>query len=109
MIPKNKTAYNYFDDGKISKTRMSRVWITDIKPFEKVEDFLIIKWENETKNHPNLFAEKTDFFIKGKIEDTNEFLIFVRTTDNGWFSFNNNMWDGRLDVSNKLTEQLNEA
>jgi len=109
MIPKNKTSYNYFDDGKISKSRMSKIWITDIKPFDNVENFLITKWENEVINNPDLFAKETDFFVKGKIENSNEYLIFVRTTNNGWFSFNNSMWDGRLDIDGKLTEQLNEA
>ncbi len=40
-IPEIGKTYNCFDDGKISKSRMYQVTITEIIPFEKADNKLL--------------------------------------------------------------------
>lgn len=55
-----------------------------------------------------VYAEKTDFFIKGDLQLGSEIqkIIFVRTINNndGWFSMG--WWAGRLDIDGSLNAQL---
>ena len=107
MIPKVNKEYIYFDDGKINKSRKEKVLITDVVRFNKIDNETLLKWKEEVKSNDNLFAKETDYFVKAKILDNNQELIFVRTNNDGWFSFNNYMWDGRLDINGSLNAVLN--
>ena len=46
-IPEIGKTYNCFDDGKISRSRMYQVTITEIVPFEDADDELLELWEEE--------------------------------------------------------------
>lgn len=107
-IPKVNENYNYFDDGKISPSRKDEVTITEVVEFNKIDKETLKDWEQEVKDYHWLYKKTTDYFIKGKLKDAEEDVVFVRTIkNNGWFSLG---WlAGRLDIDGSLTERLNEA
>lgn len=99
--------YNYFDDGKIKPSRRSKVVITDVIPFDKIDLETLNNWKLEVEECDWLFAKKTDFFVKADLKLSNdniEKIIFVRTIDNGWFSLG--WWSGRLDIDGSLNAYL---
>ena len=98
-LPEIGKTYNCFDDGKIRKSRMYQVKITEIISFEKADNELLELWKEEGEPNYWLF-EKTDYFIKFK---SNEFKyepngVFARTKDGGWFGLGNLWNSGRLDI-----------
>ena len=95
--------YFYFDDGKIRESRRSKVLITDIIPFDQIDNETKQIWKDEVEQCKDwgLYDETTDFFIKGSLQEENQELIFVRSKG-GWFSFGNYMYDGRLDHDGSL-------
>ena len=109
MVELNKV-YNYFDDGKINKSRRLFVTITDIIPFDKIDKQILSLWKKDVENCYWLYAKTTDFFIKGNLQISKnniQEVFFVRTiNDNncGWFSIG--CWAGRLDVDGSLINSL---
>ena len=106
-LPEIGKTYNCFDDGKISKSRMYQVTITEIIPFEKADNELLQLWKEEGLPSYWLF-EKTDYFIKFT---SNEFKdepngVFARTKNGGWFGLGNFWNSGRLDIDGSLTYSL---
>lgn len=104
----NKT-YDYFDDGKIKKSRIIPVTITEIIPFDNIDNGILSLWQEEVKECDWLYAKGTDYFIKGSLHldnGKNEDVYFVRTInrDDGWFSIG--FWGGRLDVDGSLANLL---
>ena len=96
-------SYNVFDDGKISKSRLYQVKVTEIVPFNEIDDNTLEQWKNEVNDCDWLYANETDFFIKtwnGADTET-----FVRTKNNGWFS-TGFMCSGRLDFDGSLVNLL---
>lgn len=112
-LPEINKTYNYFDDGKIRESRRFPVTITEIIPFDMVDENTHTTWEMEHNQCDWLYAKTTDYFIKGIIkEDTPDYkqefdVIFARTIDGGWFSLG--WWSGRLDVNGSLTKMLGES
>lgn len=109
MIPEKGKTYYYFDDGKVTISRRDEVIITDVIPFNDIDEETLFEWREQIYESNHLFAKETDFFVKGTLKDVKEDLIFVRTLNNGWFSFNNYMWDGRLDIDGSINARLNVA
>lgn len=110
MVEINKV-YNYFDDGKINKARRLFVTITDIIPFDKIDNDTLSLWKEEVENFYWLYAKNTDYFIKGNLnisKNNIQEIYFVRTINYnyGWFSIG--YWGGRLDVDNSLFNSLFE-
>lgn len=102
----NKT-YDYFDDGKITESRRMPVLITEITPFDKVDEYTLGEWREETENCDWLYSKQTDYFIKGLLvigESEQKEIIFVRCNRNGWFSLG--WWAGRLDVDGSMAKLL---
>ncbi len=100
--------YNCFHDGKIRESRRRSVIITDIIHFDKINEETLLLWKEEVKDCHWLYAKETDYFVFGElkdVEENDEAVIFVRTTNNGWFSLG--FWAGRLDIDGKLRETLN--
>lgn len=109
-LPKEGQAYYYYDDGKPYNSRKYLYRVISVIPKEKYIIELFDKWKECTIDYNWLYASDTDYFVEAEpVDDLSmPFLVFVRTRyDNGWFSFNKCIWDGRLDVDNKITEQLN--
>ena len=62
-LPEIGKTYNCFDDGKIRKSRMYQVTITEIIPFEKADNEILELWKETISSCYWLF-DKTDYFIK---------------------------------------------
>jgi hypothetical protein len=112
LCPVLGQTYNYFDDGKIRPCRRMEVVITEIIPFNKIDDITLNDWKEEVEECDWLYANKTDFFVKADLkvsDDKTENIIFVRTINNndGWFSLG--WWGGRLDIDGSLNALLNGA
>jgi len=97
--------YNYFDDGKIRNSRLSKATITNIVPFSEIDPKILKDWYEEVGDCPWLYAETTDYFIFAALDLTqnNQQIVFVRTVDDTWFSMG--WWAGILDVDNSLTNK----
>lgn len=109
-LPKEGQAYYYYDDGKPYNSRKYLYKVVSVIPKEKYIIELFDKWKKYVNDCGWLYSDNTDYFVEAEpVEDFDmPFLVFVRTKyDDGWFSFNNGYWDGRLDVDNSITEQLN--
>jgi len=79
------------------------VVITEIIPFNKIDEQTLSEWKEEVEECYWLYAKETDYFIKGilSIRDAKrEDIIFVRTLDDAWFSLG--YWGGILDVDGSL-------
>ena len=105
-LPEIGKTYNCFDDGKISKSRMYKVTITEIIPFDKADDELLELWK-EVLSIYWLF-EKTDCFIKFKSTEFKDKPngVFARTKNGGWFGLGNYWNKGLLDIDGSLTDSL---
>ncbi len=108
-IPELNKTYNCFDDGKISKSRLYEVTITEIIPFKDADEFTINLWKNEGLSRHWLF-DKTDYFIKFKSTEHEDYPdgVFARTKHGWWFGLGNYWNSGQLDLDGKLTIALNE-
>ena len=49
--------YNYFDDGKIRLSRLLKVLITDIIPFNEIDADTLELWKKEVENYDWLYSE----------------------------------------------------
>lgn len=106
-IPELNKEYDYFDDGKINPSRHDKVTITELVQFNKIDDETKANWLEEVEQCYWLYNKETDYFVKGRLKEIKEDVIFVRTLDNEWFSLG--WWAGHLDIDGKLTEILNKA
>jgi hypothetical protein len=108
-IPIIGQTYYYFDDGKIKLSRRGEVVITEVIPFEKIDEDTLNYWKEEVEACVWLYAQKTDFFVKAEStfsDGSIRTMIFVRTIDNDWFSLG---WIGsRLDIDGSLNDTLKE-
>ena len=103
MIPEINKEYDCFDDGKIRESRMYKVTVIEIIPFDKIDNETLIQWKNEAEQCNWLYSAETDFFVKAHNGD--EIEVFVRTLDDGWFSIGF-MNCGQLDVDGSLVSSL---
>lgn len=127
--------YPFFDDGKITPSRLYVATINNIIPFEKAKTLMVDAfskgyiegWDDdmtlekrplvevwgEEKIHFNwIFADETDYFIEATVkEDVYEKQYFARTKGGGWFSMGiaDCMVGGRLDVSFGLLNSYEET
>ena len=99
--------YNCFNDGKIKESRRHEVTITEIIPFDAIDNQIKQDWLDEVDQCDWLYSENTDYFIKGLLNITDETIeiVFVRTLDNDWFSLG--YFGGELDETGELTKNLN--
>lgn len=89
------------------------IWQEEIESHINTENFkvIIVGASNEVGD-PWLFARETDCFIECEIPKYDKHNIwFVRDVEGGWFSLDiQSGWQGgKLDVSNELTQMLEEA
>jgi hypothetical protein len=88
-IPVVGKTYHYFDDGKIKLSRRGEVVITQVIPFEKIDEDTLNYWQAEVEECYWLYAPKTDFFVKAEstLSDSPfHDITFVRTKVGNWFS-----------------------
>lgn len=96
--------YPIFDNGVIEKSRRNYVKIVKIERFSDADDQIKHQWSNHCNISP--YADKTDFFVYGVDFTNRRVYIFARTRDGGYFSFNDFMFDSRLDVDGSLNAEL---
>lgn len=106
-LPEIGKTYNCFDDGKIRKSRMYQVTITEIIPFKDADDELLKLWEEEGICRTWMF-DKIDYFIRFSSNENEQYPngVFARTKDGGWFGLSDWWNSGRLDFDGTLTQSL---
>lgn len=108
-IPKVNQTCMFFDDGKISYSRMYQATVKQVMVYDDAPDKVKKAFERESKTHDWIWDKTTDYIIACDIRDYDKNLIwFARTVDGGWFSMDvDKEWQGgRLDVDGKLEDYL---
>ena len=108
-IPKVNQTCMFFDDGKISYSRMYQATVKQVMVYDDAPDKVKKAFERESKTHDWIWNKTTDYIIACDIKDYDNNLIwFARTIDGGWFSMDvDKSWQGgRLDIDGKLEDYL---
>lgn len=108
-IPKVNQTCMFFDDGKISYSRMYQATVKQVMVYDDAPDKVKKVFERESKTHDWIWNKTTDYIIACEIKDYDKNLIwFARTVDGGWFSMDvDKSWQGgRLDIDGKLEDYL---
>ena len=108
-IPKVNQTCMFFDDGKISYSRMYQATVKQVMVYDDAPDKVKKAFERESKAHDWIWNKTTDYIIACDIKDYDKNLIwFARTVDGGWFSMDvDKSWQGgRLDIDGKLEDYL---
>ena len=108
-IPKVNQTCMFFDDGKISYSRMYQATVKQVMVYGDAPDKVKKAFERESKAHDWIWNKTTDYIIACDIKDYDNNLIwFARTVDGGWFSMDvDKSWQGgRLDIDGKLEDYL---
>lgn len=108
-IPKVNQTCMFFDDGKISYSRMYQATVKQVMLYDDAPDKVKKAFECESKTHDWIWNKTTDYIIACDIRDYDKNLIwFARTVDGGWFSMDvDKSWQGgRLDVDGELEDYL---
>lgn len=108
-IPKVNQTCMFFDDGKISYSRMYQATVKQVMVYDDAPDKVKKAFERESKDHDWIWNKTTDYIIACDIKDYDNNLIwFARTVDGGWFSMDvDKSWQGgRLDIDGKLEDYL---
>ena len=104
-VPEVGKEYHIFDDGKIKPTRHWTCKITELIPYKECKDnALMSAWAEEVTECYWLYADETDYFVKGEYND--DVAYFVRTKDGGWFSIG--FFGSRLDIDGSLYAKMIE-
>ena len=108
-IPKVNQTCMFFDDGKISYSRMYQATVKQVMVYGDAPDKVKKAFERESKTHDWIWNKTTDYIIACDIKDYDKNLIwFARTVDGGWFSMDvDKSWQGgRLDIDGELEDYL---
>lgn len=108
-IPKVNQTCMFFDDGKISYSRMYQATVKQVMVYDDAPDKVKKAFERESKAHDWIWNKTTDYIIACDIKDYDKNLIwFARTVDGGWFSMDvDKSWQGgRLDIDGELEDYL---
>ena len=108
-IPKVNHTCMFFDDGKISYSRMYQATVKQVMVYDDAPDKVKKAFERESKAHDWIWNKTTDYIIACDIKYYDNNLIwFARTVDGGWFSMDvDKSWQGgRLDIDGELEDYL---
>lgn len=108
-VPKVNQTCMFFDDGKISYSRMYQATVKQVMVYDDAPDKVKKAFERESKTHDWIWNKTTDYIIACDIKDYDKNLIwFARTVDGGWFSMDvDKSWQGgRLDIDGELEDYL---
>lgn len=108
-IPKVNQTCMFFDDGKISYSRMYQATVKQVMVYDDAPDKVKKAFEHESKDHDWIWNNTTDYIVACEIKDYDRNLIwFARTVDGGWFSIDvDKAWQGgRLDIDGELEDYL---
>lgn len=110
-LPKKGKIYNFFDDGKIRRSRLYKAYVKKIIPFNKANIYLKIAFITNAIDYDWIYTGDTPYFIGCYIPNYDKHLIwFAKTKWGGWFSMDiQSSWQGgSLDVEGDLTKWLLE-
>lgn len=113
-VPEIGEKIKFFDDGKTSPSKRYWATVKEVVPYDEAaqkykqyyKDWQKIKIECDW-----LYAKDTDYFVLADIpEYDDDVVVFVRTVDGRWFSFDSpHLWmAGLLDVDDKLWNEIKE-
>lgn len=108
-IPKVNQTCMFFDDGKISYSRMYQATVKQVMVYDDAPDKVKKAFEHESKDHDWIWNNTTDYIVACEIKDYDRNLIwFARTVDGGWFSMDVDkaLQGGRLDIDGELEDYL---
>ena len=108
-IPKVNQTCMFFDDGKISYSRMYQATVKQVMVYDDAPDKVKKAFERESKAHDWIWNNTTDYIVACEIKDYDKNLIwFARTVDGGWFSMDvDREWQGGLlDIDGELEDHL---
>ena len=108
-IPKVNQTCMFFDDGKISYSRMYQATVKQVMVYDDAPDKVKKAFERESQTHDWIWNKTTDYIIACDIKDYDNNLIWVaRTVDGGWFSMDvDKSWQGgRLDIDGEREDYL---
>lgn len=108
-IPKVNQTCMFFDDGKISYSRMYQATVKQVMVYDDAPDKVKKAFKRESKEHDWIWNDTTDYIVACEIKDYDRNLIwFARTVDGGWFSMDvDKAWQGgRLDIDGELEDYL---
>ena len=108
-IPKVNQTCMFFDDGKISYSRMYQATVKQVMVYDDAPDKVKNAFECESKTHDWIWNKTTDYIIACDIKDyDNNMIWFARRVDGRWFSMDvDKAWQGgRLDVDGELEDYL---
>ena len=108
-IPKVNQTCMFFDDGKISYSRMYQARVKQVMVYDDAPDKVKKAFECESKTHNWIWNKTTDYIVACEIKDYDKNLIwFARTVDGGWFSMDVDRacQSGRLDIDGELEDYL---
>lgn len=116
---------NCYDDGKIRESRQYKVIpirildYDELWPLAKQHIEIAIEEDKDDKGNTHLYKAENPQVLEAvsyEYENNPQLIYFIETKDGGWFGAGKydpqahdlNVWDacGRLDLDNKLTEQL---
>lgn len=108
-VPKVNQTCMFFDDGKVSFSRMYQATVKQVMLYADAPDKVKKAFERESKEHDWIWNKTTDYIIACYIKNYDKNLIwFARTVDGGWFSMDvDKTWQGgRLDIDGELEDYL---
>ena len=109
-IPEIGKKYHCFDDGKITFSRHYIIKVDEVLGYMEFKRKYPKQFKNyiqQSKEHYWLYSRSTDKFIVTYEGENNEFGVFVRTKQGGWFGIGTGWYNnGLLDVTGKLWENL---
>lgn len=109
-IPEVGKKYHCFDDGKITFSRHYIIKVDEVLGYMEFkrkypEQFKL--YMKESKNCYWLYSRSSDKFVITHEGENNEFGVFVRTKQGGWFGIGPGWYNsGKLDVTGKLWDNL---
>lgn len=104
-IPEVGKEYHCFDDGKITPSRHYIIQVDEVLgycQFKKKYPTYFKQYIKVAKSHYWLYSRSSDKFIITYKGENNEFAVYVRTKQGGWFGIGSLYNCGDLDVSGKL-------
>lgn len=108
-VPKVNQTCMFFDDGKVSFSRMYQATVKQVMLYDNAPDKVKKAFERESKEHDWIWNKTTDYIVACDIKYYDKNLIwFARTVDGGWFSMDvDKTWQGgRLDIDGELEDYL---
>lgn len=108
-VPEVGKKYHCFDDGKITFSRHFIIQVDEVlghQQFKKKYPEEFQQYRQAIKNCYWLYSTHSDKFVITYNGENDEFGVYVRTKQGGWFGIGDYWNSARLDVTGKIWETL---